>query len=326
MGDDSVTGVCLLYMGGPETLEDVEPFLAALFEDRDLIRLPGGRLLQRFIARRIVSRRAPVVRERYTRIGGGSPLVRITRRQAALLEQALGSHGPFRVAVGMRYSEPRTDRALRELREAGARRLVALPLYPHHSSATTGSSFKDLDRALRGHPGLEVTRVADFHDHPLYVEALAGTVRRGLEALPGDRTDPARVVFSAHSLPRRLVERGDPYQRQVEATVRLVTRALELPGARWDLGYQSRSGPVRWLEPDVLDVVARSAGQGARRLLVVPVSFVSDHIETLHEIDIEMREHALSRGVTDFGRAPALNDDPRFIDALARITLEACRR
>jgi ferrochelatase len=215
---------------------------------------------------------------------------------------------------------------------------VALPLYPHFSSATTGSSFKDLDRALGDHPGLEVTRVTDFHDHPLYIEALARTVRRGLDDLerepaprsrggviPGDSPADPVVVFSAHSLPRRLVERGDPYQRQVETTVRRVTRHLGLVGDRWDLGYQSRSGPVRWIEPDVLDVVARLAKQGVRRLLVVPVSFVSDHIETLHEIDIEMREHALSNGVTQFGRAPALNEEQSFIDALTHITLQACQ-
>jgi len=316
------TGVCLLYMGGPESLEQVEPFLLELFSDRDLIRLPGGRLLQGAFARLISRRRAPRVRQRYERIGGGSPLIRISRRQARALEQSLQGHGQFKVVLGMRYSPPRVDRALAELRSTSITRLVALPLYPHFSSATTGSSFKDLARALAAHPGCswQVARVESFHDHPLYIQALAGAVRRGLEQLGGE----AAVLFSAHSLPRALVDRGDPYRDQVETTVGKVARALGLP--RHELGYQSRSGPVRWLEPDVLDLVARHGERGTGRLLVVPVSFVSDHIETLHEIDIEMRAFALERGVRQFARAPSLNEDPTFIQALTEITLATCQR
>jgi len=320
---DGGTGVCLLYMGGPETLDQVEPFLLALFADRDLIRLPGGRLVQGPLGRFIARKRAPKVRDRYAQIGGGSPLRRITERQAELLGQALAPHGAFRVVVGMRYSAPRTAQALEELAAAGVSKVIALPLYPHFSSATTGSSFKDLDRALAargGSDGWRVERVQGFYDHPRYVEALAGTVQRGLEELGGE----AAVVFSAHSLPRELVEkRGDPYRDQVEATVAAVVERLDLP--RWELGYQSRSGPVRWLEPDVLELVARHGEARTPALLVVPVSFVSDHIETLHEIDIEMRAFALARGVGRFARAPSLNEDPTFIQALTEVVLETCQ-
>ena len=317
------TGVCLLYIGGPQTLDQVEPFLLELFADRDLIRLPGGRLLQGPLGRFIARRRAPGVRERYRRIGGGSPLVRITTRQAELLQRSLSDHGTFRVAVGMRYGEPRVDAALDDLARAGVDRLVALPLYPHFSRATTGSSFRDLGRALASSPeaaSWDVRRVHDFHAHPGYIAALAGTVRRGLAQLDGE----ALVLFSAHSLPLKLVEQGDPYRDQVVATVAAVVGSLGLD--RWALGYQSRSGPVRWLKPDVLDLVAQHGAAGLERLLVVPVSFVSDHIETLHEIDLELREHALEHGVGRFERAPALNDDPAFIEALTEITLEACQR
>jgi len=317
----SATGVCLLYMGGPTSLEEVEPFLRELFSDRELIRLPGGRWLQRPFAAMVSRLRAPKVRQRYDRIGGGSPLVRITQSQAHLLEQSLARHGDFVVTVAMRYSQPRAEEAVADLVRRGIRRLVALPLYPHYSSATTGSSLNDLDRALQrlgADAPAEVLRVRDFHDHPLYVQALAGTVRRGLEQLGGEAT----VVFSAHSLPLRLVERGDPYRDQVERTVALVAQELGL--GSWQLGYQSRSGPVRWLEPNVLELLTRLGQAGTARLLVVPVSFVSDHIETLHEIDIEMRAHALAAGVREFARAPALNEDATFIEALTGITLSTC--
>jgi ferrochelatase len=310
------TGICLLYMGGPERLEDVEPFLLELFSDRELIRLPGGGLLQRPLARFIARRRAPRVRRRYARIGGGSPLIRITTEQARLLQEALDRRGDYHVEVAMRYSEPRADRAVAGLLRREVTRCVALPLYPHYSAATTGSSFKDLERAhAAAGARFEIERITSFHDHPGYLDALAGRVQAGLDEL-GTRTRP-HVVFSAHSLPRRLVERGDPYQRQVEATVAGVVARLQL--SRWRLGYQSRSGPVRWLEPDVLDLIADLARRGERQLLVVPVSFVSDHIETLHEIDIEMREYAEERGVESFVRAPALNDERGFIEALAEL-------
>ena len=317
----SPTGVCLLYMGGPERLEEVQPFLKALFSDRDLIQLPGGALLQRAFARLIAARRAPRVKQRYARIGGGSPLVATTRQQARLLQARLASTGDFRVEVAMRYSEPRAERAVASLAEQGVRRCVALPLYPHYSSATTGSSHKDLRRALAASgASIRLLEIDDFHDNDRYLDALAARVNEGLEGLGGEVT----VLFSAHSLPRRLVQRGDPYQRQVEATVAGIVERLELK--RWRLGYQSRSGPVRWLDPDTLQLIDELARGGERRLLVVPVSFVSDHIETLHEIDVEMRHYAAQRGIETFARAPSLNDDDAFIEALQQLVLERLER
>jgi len=306
-------------MGGPSSLEEVEPFLHQLFSDRELIRLPGGALLQRPFARLISHLRAPKVRRYYAEIGGGSPLGRITARQAELLGAALAPHGEFRVEVAMRYSAPRVDEALARLQAAGARRCVALPLYPQFSSATTGSSFSDLARALAARGAeLEVTRVQDFHDQPAYLEALAGKVSEALAPLQAGGPPPC-VVFSAHSLRQKLVDAGDPYERQVRATVEGVVARLGLE--RWHLGFQSRSGPVRWLQPEVTELLDRLIAEGERRLLIVPVSFVSDHIETLHEIDIRMRGHCLERGAERFARAPSLNDDPRFIEALSQIVL-----
>ena len=315
----SPTGVILLYMGGPETLADVRPFLRELFSDRDLIQLPGGRLLQRPFALLISRLRAPKVTGYYEEIGGGSPLLRTTRAQAELLEKALADRGgEFVVEVAMRYCAPRAAVAVERLQQRGVRRCVALPLYPQYSGATTGSSFKDLDAALaKLERGIERIRVQDFHDHPRYLDALAGKVREGCQqAGPG-----ACVVFSAHSLPVSMIQRGDPYQRQVEATVAGVVERLGLDN--WRLGYQSRSGPVQWLEPDVIDLVDKLLEQGQRELVLVPVSFVSDHIETLHEIDIRLRERCMERGAETFVRAPSLNEDPLFVDALAELVTTA---
>ncbi len=323
---DARIGVCLLYMGGPATLDEVKPFLRELFSDRDLIRLPGGSLLQLPFARLISTLRAPKVRRYYAEIGGGSPLGAITERQAQLLGDELGGAERFVVAVAMRYSAPRAREALARLLGAGVRRCVALPLYPQYSGATSGSSFADLERARAGLPGgeaLELHRVESFHDHPGYLDALAAKVAEGLAAMQAPAQDIS-VVFSAHSLPQRMIDEGDPYQRQVELTVRGVAERLGLP--RHHLGYQSRSGPVRWLEPEVTSLLDSLIAGGARHLLIVPVSFVSDHIETLHEIDIRMRAHCLERGAVEAVRAPSLNDDPRFIAALAAIVRDQCSR
>jgi ferrochelatase len=314
------TGVCLLYMGGPRTLAEVQPFLRALFSDRELIRLPGGALLQRPFAGLISRLRAPRVRRYYGEIGGGSPLGAITLQQARLLEAALAPHGAWRVEVAMRYAPPRADEALARLAADGVERCLALPLYPQYSRATSGSSLADLERArARAGRALELSPLESFHDHPAYLDALAGRVREGLALLrPGAR--PC-VVFSAHSLPRRMIDEGDPYERQVRATVAGVVARLGL--GEHHLGFQSRSGPVRWLEPEVNALLGELIARGERHLLIVPVSFVSDHIETLHEIDIRMRARCLERGAEELVRAPSLNDDPRFIEALRQIVVQA---
>ncbi len=305
-------------MGGPVDLDAVKPFLSALFADRDLIQLPGGPLAP-LLGKLIVHFRSPRVRGYYEEIGGGSPLLATTEEQARLLEQALGHD--FAVEVAMRYCDPTAEDALERLAARGVQSLVALPLYPHHSSATTGSSFKDLDRALaaRGH-AWPLSRVESFHDHPGYLDALAATVGQGLEQADGD----AMVVFSAHSLPQSFIDRGDPYKDQVEATVQGVVERLGLDG-NWRLAFQSRSGPVKWLEPNTVELCEALIAEGRRRLLLVPVSFVSDHIETLHELDIQLRDHCLSLGAEAFFRAPALGPSPAFIQALKELTLDACQ-
>ncbi len=312
------TGVVLLNMGGPESAAAVRPFLEALFADPAILPLPG--VVRRPLARWIARMRAPRVVPRYERIGGRSPLVGITRAQAeALAGELRGGGGAWHVEPAMRYTPPRAAEALARLREKGVDRLVALPLYPQYSEATTGSSLRDLERAMSeaGMAELPWTAVRSWHDHPGYAGALAEAVRETLEGL----SDPV-VLFSAHSLPERAVRRGDPYLDHVKATVEAVRERL--PPVRWRLAFQSRTGPVRWIGPAVEETLAALAREGCGAVVVVPVSFVSDHIETLYEIDVEYRALAEDLGIGAFRRVPSLNTRPSFIRALAELVRKAC--
>jgi protoporphyrin/coproporphyrin ferrochelatase len=306
------TAVVLLNLGGPDSLEAVRPFLANLFSDPEILRFPLSRLLQKPLAFWIASRRSRTVTEKYREIGGKSPLREITEAQASALETMLGPS--FSVHVAMRYWHPRAEEAARELRRAAPDRILALPLYPQYSRATTGSSFRDLREALAaaGLAGVPRVELPSWPDFPPYVDALAECVREGLQGLEG-----ATVLLSAHSLPMRLIDEGDPYLEQVRATAAAL--AGRLPGTRCELAFQSRTGPVRWLGPAVPEVLRRLAAGGTRKILVVPLSFVSDHIETLHEIDVEYRHLALSVGIAEFRRAPSLNTRSSFIEALAAL-------
>lgn len=315
---NETTGVVLLNMGGPERLEQVEPFLRNLFADREIIRLGPFPFLQKFIARRIVKKRAPKSRESYRLIGGGSPLARISAEQGRALAERLKAHGHFVVACAMRYWHPLAAETLAALAEAGIRRLVALPLYPHYSRATTGSSLADLRRAAAAfRPGFTIREIPSWPDHPEYVAALAETITEGVARF----SDPAAVtvVYSAHSLPVSFIEDGDPYLEQIKQTIAAVEQVTGISGR---LCFQSRSGPVRWLTPSTPEMIGELAGQGVRNLLMVPISFVSDHVETLYEIDIQYRELAASLGMR-LERSAALNSHPRLIAALADLVLKA---
>jgi ferrochelatase len=307
------TAVLLLQMGGPDSLDAVAPFLLNLFSDRDIIRL-GPAFLQPVAARWIARRRAPKVESQYERIGGRSPIRDLTEAQARALEKRLG--GGFRCFVAMRYWRPSILEALAAVKNEGLTRIISLPLYPHYSRATTGSAFNELRRVLSlSGTGFEVSFIEDFHNRPLYIDALAQSIAEGLAAF--DQPDDITLLFSAHSLPVSFIEGGDPYLSQVKETVRLVMERL--PGMRHELAFQSKAGPVKWLAPSTEETIARLAREGRRNLLVVPVSFVCDHIETLYEIDGACAALAREHGIGNFRRAPSLNDSPLFIDCLAAL-------
>jgi ferrochelatase len=305
--------VVLLNMGGPDSLDAVRPFLHNLFSDPEILSVPA--FLRRPLAWWIARRRAPHSAENYRAIGGRSPLGEITRAQATALEAELGPG--YAVTVAMRYWHPRAAEAARAVRVSGARAVVALPLYPQFSRATSGSSLADLEQALAdaGLGALPREAIRSWEAFPPYVSALAECVAEGLAGLPG-----GTVLFSAHGLPVKLVEQGDPYLGHVQSTVAAVM--AHLPGVPHRLAFQSRTGPVRWLEPSVADELAALAGQGVKRVVVVPVSFVSDHIETLHEIDVEYGELARTLGFEAFRRSPSLNTRPSFVRALAQLVRE----
>ncbi len=313
-------GVILLNLGGPETLADVEPFLVNLFSDREIIRLSPFPFLQKFIAGRIAAKRAPKSREAYRLIGGGSPLARITGEQGKALQAALLVEGCFVVRMAMRYWRPGAEAALAEFAQAGVRRIVALTLYPHYSRATTGSSLDALRKAVAASGyGFELAEVREWPEQPEYVSCLAQGIREGVAGFGGE---PVQLVYSAHSLPVSFIKEGDPYLEQIKRTIAAVEKITGMAG---ELCFQSRSGPVEWLAPSTPEMLKRLASDGCRNILMMPISFVSDHVETLYEIDILYREQAGALGMR-LERTASLNTQPEFIRGLTNLVGAVCRQ
>ena len=318
------TGVLLFNLGGPDTLDDVRPFLYNLFSDPDIIRLPW-RPMQKPLAWLISTQRYKKSRGYYQQIGGGSPLRRITDEQARALEAELARRGtPARVYVGMRYWKPFIEDALDQIAADGVKHLVVLPLYPQYSVSTTGSSLNRMRAIMseRGTDGMTTTVINSWQDEPRYVSALARTVSEELSQCVDP--DPARthILFSAHGVPVSYIEAGDPYLEQIRRTVECVMTELG-PDRPHSLSFQSKVGPVKWLEPTTDQAVRKLAGEGVTQVLLVPVSFVSEHIETLYELDILYRNVASEVGIAHYRRAPALNCRPDFIEALASLVERA---
>ncbi|MDR1728973.1 MAG: ferrochelatase [Acidobacteriota bacterium] len=333
-------GVLLLNLGGPETLADVRPFLYRLFSDPEIIRIKNA-AARRALAWAVSRLRAEKSRGLYRQIGGGSPLRRITEAQGEALAAKLTELGtPARVYVGMLCWKPFIDEALFErILSDGVSRLCALPLFPQYSDTTTGACLRRVREraaglAARRGPSwkIAISPVREWYGNPLYVEAMADLVEAGLERFPGAGRggEAPHIFYSAHSLPEKYVAAGDPYLDQVKDCVtringelgeRLSARGVPMPGC--SLGFQSKVGPVKWLSPSAEDVLRDLARRGAKRVLAVPVSFVSDHVETLQELDIAYKNSAAELGIAEFRRAAAPNLHPRFIAALADVVRKA---
>jgi protoporphyrin/coproporphyrin ferrochelatase len=314
-------GVVLFQLGGPDSPDAVEPFLYNLFCDPDIINFFGAWFARRPLARYIARRRAGVVREHYEAIGGQSPIRLLTERQARRLEAALAPEFDARCFVAMRYWNPLTQETAAAVREAALDELVLLPLYPQYSFATTGSSLKEWQRLYKPGDAAPPVRVVEkFHTHPLYVQAMAERIATSLTHF--DDPGSVHLVFSAHGLPLSLIESGDPYQKHVEETVREVMARGMWRNAH-TLCYQSRVGRRKWLAPSLTDTISALARAGETKLLVIPVSFVTEHIETLHEINIEARELAVKAGIEQFEMIAAVGDSPNFIAALADLVTSA---
>ncbi|SDZ81750.1 ferrochelatase [Desulfuromusa kysingii] len=321
MPDSKPIALILLNMGGPDSLEAVEPFLYNLFSDRELIQLPAGALLQKPFAKLISHFRAKKVVENYRTIGGQSPLLEWTKKQAEGTAKKLGDR--YKPYVVMRYWHPRVEPVLAEIKAAGIETAVVLSMYPHYTGATTGSSINDFKRAVtKVYPELECQFIAEWYDWPNYLEALANRINSGLDNFHDLMRSEVQILFSAHALPQKFIDRGDPYRKHVEETVQGVMQRVGCYD--WSIAYQSRSGPVKWMEPGTEEVLHELAEAGHRAVLMVPISFVSDHIETLEEIDIQYHDLAVSLGLVNFCRAPSLNDGDDFLDALAELVRVKC--
>lgn len=321
---DTQTAIVLFNLGGPDDLDAVEPFLINLFSDREIIELPFGAALQPTFARVIAKLRGPSVRRNYARIGGGSPQLWITQQQAAALQDTLNAARPagsrYRVFVAMRYSRPTCEMAIEAIAAAGIRRIVTLTLFPHYSKATTGSSRREFDRILAKPVwqarDFDVTHIDRYAGDPEYLDAMAETVDTAWRAIPEDRRAGTVILFSAHGLPQKFIDAGDPYITDIETTRQGILTRLRLPN-RQLLAYQSRTGPVKWIGPGTEETLRELGREGVKDVLVVPLSFVSDHIETLYEVDLLFSEVAREAGITGYYRPETLNTSPLFIRALA---------
>lgn len=312
----------LFQLGGPDSLAAIEPFLFNLFCDPDIIDFPFARLGRRPLARLISTTRAKKVEHHYAVIGGCSPIRAHTERQAAALEAELRAEGLDAVcAVAMRYWHPFTCEAIEKLRAAEVDDVVLLPMYPQYSSTTTGSSLNEWQR--RAAQAWPTQLIREFYGHPGYLDAVCEKIDETLRRFPDPRA--AELVFSAHSVPVAVIAKGDPYQRQIEETV-----ALVMQRGGWAnphrLCYQSKVGASKWLQPSLRATLREMAEEPVQDLCVIPIAFVSDHVETLGEIDHEARELAEQLGIRQFEMTPGLNDSPRFIRTLAELVMEKVER
>lgn len=331
--EEEIIGVMLLNLGGPDSLRAVRPFLYNLFSDRKIIRL-GPQILQKHLAWLIARLRSKKTEKMYSLIGSKSPILDITTAQAKSLEAVLNSsliahHSSvsFKVYVAMRYWHPLIEEVAPEISRDGVKKLVALSMYPHYSIATSGSSVSRLKEVIEDYH-VKVFSISSWYDHPLYIEALTDTIKKGLycfTSISGEEgaegLKDVQVLFSAHNLPVRLIEEGDPYVNQIRGTIKEIVKRLPI---MWSLSYQSKSGPVKWLEPSTEETLKKFAKLGYKKILLVPISFVSDHIETLYEIDILYKNMAERLGMT-LKRADSLNVHPLFIQAICDLVIRGIR-
>ena len=313
------TGVIVFNLGGPESLDDVKPFLYQLFSDPEIIRI-RSQFLRQALAYLFATLRHRQSLGYYRKIGGGSPLRRITEEQAQSLSDELRWSGmDVDVFVGMCTWRPFFSETLDAVERRGVDRLVVLPLFPQYSMTTTGSGFRTLERLIRERPalsGIDVRWIPSWQNQPTYIAAFTAMIRKELGEFPDPRN--VQILFSAHSIPERYVRDGDPYLDQTRETVELIADQLGRSNP-YRLSFQSKLGPVEWLGPSTNDVIVELGRQGVDEILVVPVSFVSEHIETLYELDILYRKVAGDAGIETFRRVSALNCDPTFIQSLREL-------
>jgi ferrochelatase len=313
------TAVVLFNLGGPDCPDSVQPFLFNLFHDPAIIGVPQP--MRWLLAKLISKRRAPIAREIYAEIGGKSPLLELTNEQARALEVACDDLGEIQAFVCMRYWHPMSRETAQAVKEFEPDRIVLLPLYPQYSTTTSGSSLEDWHRAAKSTgikaPSIEI---CCYPKSPGWIAAQSALVKNAVDGFNASLTP--RVLFSAHGLPKKIIAKGDPYQWQVENTAQAVVDDMKIEGLDWTVCYQSRVGPLEWIGPSTDDEIER-AGKDGVPVIVVPIAFVSEHSETLVELDIEYKELAEEAGVPTYVRVPAVGTHPSFIDTLAGLVRKA---
>jgi ferrochelatase len=316
-------GVLVFNLGGPESLRDVKPFLYRLFSDPEIIRIRWSPL-RKVVAYAIATLRKNKSQGYYKLIGGGSPLRRLTEEQSAALESELRRRGlDAQCFVGMCTWKPLLSEAVQRVEQSNVDRLVIMPLFPQYSFTTTRAGTEALRKLLGKSASLKAlntTWISTWAEHPTYIESFCSSIERELAKF--SEPDKVQLLFSAHSIPESYVREGDPYLDQTKASVERIMDRLGRKNP-YQLSFQSKIGPVKWLEPATNTVLVEYGKRGVANVLVVPISFVSEHIETLYELDILYQKVAKDAGIPNFRRVPALNSDPLFIRALADIVQES---
>lgn len=317
--------VVLFQLGGPDSINSVEEFLYNLFSDPDIFDFPFASIIRKPLAFIISSNRVRSVQHHYISIGGKSPILDLTNQQAIALENELQKNFDAKVFVAMRYFQPKIEKAVENLSKSNFNKIILLPLYPQYSKTTTGSSLREWERQCRKQKFApkNLVVIKSFYDNEYYIEALVEQINLTLSKFSTEQEN-ITIVFSAHGVPLSVIEAGDPYKDQIEKTVESVVKK-----GRWKaediLCYQSKVGPLKWLQPSLVDTVTKLVNEGRRNLLIVPISFVSEHLETLYEIDIQVRQLATELGVRQYEMMPALNTHPKFIQALTNLVVESCK-
>lgn len=310
-----------MNLGGPDSLDAIEPFLFNLFSDPDIFKIPVG---QKMFAKIISKRRAPKVAEEYELIGGKSPINDWTEKQRLLLENKLREFDEnISVHIAMRYWNPMTEVTVRNLIQDNYEKIILLPLYPHYSVSTTGSSINEWNRFYKGQNDI-VTIVNSYQTNENYIKALNERIDQTLTKFPEDIRKDVQLVFSAHGTPVSMVKKGDPYSHQIKETVNRVMEVRNHSHLH-HLCYQSKVGPVKWLTPSTDEMIEKLASEDKKNLLIIPISFVSDHVETSFELDIEYRHVADENKIDNYIVMEGLNDSELFINALYDETLEALK-
>ncbi|MFI5144576.1 MAG: ferrochelatase [Ignavibacteria bacterium] len=325
MSTNEKIAVVLLNLGGPDSPEAVQPFLFNLFNDPDIINFPLSFLFRKRLAKIISTKRSPKIIDQYKQIGGKSPLLDLTIKQSEALQTELRTKIDCSVYMAMRYWKPFTEETMRRMKKDEITKIVLLPLYPHYSISTTGSSYNEWKRLVKIYKyfrSLDIRLVKEYFDFPAYIDSLVESINKTLLRFPENELESVVLLFSAHGTPVKLFKQGDPYKYHIESTVKEVMSRGAFKQKHF-LSFQSKVGPQKWLEPKTPDTIEKLAAGGEKFLLIIPVAFVSDHLETLYEIGIEFRHLAEEKGIIQFEVMPGLNDSPLFIKALAELVLNS---